>query len=372
MKEKRILFIGLGELGSEIFDLLVRVPGKHTFLVGGRNEQYLRQRTNLSVLAATQLGLYPDVACTYMDVWNIDQTAQTISLFQPDILFCAVTLQRWGVISALPQPLAEKLYAAQMGPWLPLHLTLVHKLMQAVKQTGLVIKVINATYPDVVNPVLGKIGLAPTTGIGGLANNVPALRKSIALKLQQPLEQVDVRFFTQRYLSHRISRAGDAGGAPFHLTALVGGKNLTHLLDMETIFDLLSTTFKRAPGHLMTAASAAVVFEGIANDTGKITHAPGPNGLPGGYPVKLHEKSVEVVLPDDLTIEDAIRLNEDCMKFDGIERINESGAVYFSDREMSILKEMFGYECKYMPISEVEDRAMELRAKYVAFASKYQ
>jgi hypothetical protein len=169
-----------------------------------------------------------------------------------------------------------------------------------------------------------------------------------------------------------MSRVGNAGGAPFHLTALVGGKNLTHLLDMETVFDLLPTTFKRAPGHLMTAASATIVFEGVANDTGIITHAPGPNGLPGGYPVQLHEKGVEIVLPDDLTIEDAIRLNEGCMEFDGIERIDESGSVYFSDREMSVLKEMFGYECKYMPISEVEGRAKELRAKYVAFASKYQ
>ena len=32
---------------------------------------------------------------------------------------------------------------------------------------------------------------------------------------------------------------------------------------METVFDLLPTVFKRGPGHLMTAASAATVLQGL-------------------------------------------------------------------------------------------------------------
>ncbi len=60
------------------------------------------------------------------------------------------------------------------------------------------------------------------------------------------------------------------------------------------------------------------------------------------------------------------------MQFDGIEKIDENGTVYFADREMSILKEMFGYECKRMPLSETEDWARELQVKYASFASKYR
>ncbi len=335
---------------------------------------YLLQRTNLSMLAVTQLGLYPDVSCTYVDLWNVDQTADTISRFQPNIIFCSATLQPWMVIAKLPKPFFEKLYQVQLGPWLPLHLTPLYKLMQAVQQTGLAPKVINASYPDVVNPVLSKAGLAPTTGIGDLANNVPALRKSIALKLDQPLERVEVRFVAQHQLSHRISRWGTSGGMPFHLTALINGQNMTHLLDMETIFELLPTKFKRlggTPGYFMTAASAVTIFEPMVNNTGTITHAPGPNGLPGGYPVQVSEKGVEVILPDDITIEQAIELNEDSQRFDGIEKIDENGTVYFTDKGMSILRETLGYECKQMPISETEERAKELRAKYLEFARKY-
>jgi len=35
MEKHRILFVGLGDLGAQIFDLLVRLPGNHRFLVGG-------------------------------------------------------------------------------------------------------------------------------------------------------------------------------------------------------------------------------------------------------------------------------------------------------------------------------------------------
>src|SRR5437016_1775630 len=128
MNAHRILLIGLGNLGSQILDLLVRLPDKHTFLVGGRNLDHLHQRTNLSMLAALQLGYAPDISYTFMDLWNIDQTAEVILHFQPDIIICTATLAHWGAISNLPVSIAEHLASMPVGPRLPLHLTLVYKL----------------------------------------------------------------------------------------------------------------------------------------------------------------------------------------------------------------------------------------------------
>ena len=365
----KILFVGLGDLGSQTLDLFVRVPGKHHFLVGGRNLDVLQQRTNLSLFAAIQLERYPEVTCISMDLWNVEQTAQTIAHVRPDLVFCSATVLRWGAISSLPKPLADHLYEAGMGPWLPVHLVLVYRLMQAIEQSGLAPIVINATYPDVTNPLLAKVGLAPSIGIGDLANNVPALRRSIALKLKKPVEEIDIRFFTQRYLSHRMARAGNAGGAPFHLTVLVKGEDVTRQLDMETVFDQLPTIFKRAPGQQMTAASAMTVFEAIITDTETITHAPGPIGLPGGYPILVNAHDIGVVLPDGLTMQEAVDINEACMRFDGIERIDEDGTVSFTERNMSILKEVLDYECKCMPLSEADQWAAELRSKFLELVS---
>ena len=72
------------ENGGQIFDLLVRTPGQHTFLVGGRNLDTLRQRTNLSRFAAIQLGHTPEVELVAMNLQNVEQTAETIARFQPE------------------------------------------------------------------------------------------------------------------------------------------------------------------------------------------------------------------------------------------------------------------------------------------------
>jgi hypothetical protein len=257
---------------------------------------------------------------------------------------------------------------------LPWSLALPYKLMQAVHQTGLAIKLVNASYPDAVNAILNKVDLTPTTGIGNLANNIPALKKSIALKLNVSLEKIQLYFVAQHYVSHKISRVGNTGGAPFHLTVLVDGNDLTHQLDREHIFDLLPTVFNRSgkgAGQLITAASATVVVEGIINNTGVITHAPGPNGLLGGYPVKVDAQGVEVVLPSHIPLTSAIQINEAGLHLDGIEKIENDGTVYFTEQNMTILKSLLGYECKQMRLSEVEDWAKELQAKYAEVANKY-
>lgn len=370
----RVLFIGLGNLGSQVFDMfLLRSAERHTFLVAGKNQIYLRERTGLAAYAAVQLGLYPDVQVIPMDVLNVDQTAQTLSLLKPDIIFCALTLQPWLLtIKKLPQPVFEALYEATTGPWLPLTLTPVYRLMQAVAQSEIDTKVMNGSFPDTINAVLAKVGLAPTVGIGNLANAVPPLRQSVALDLSVLVEQVELLLFGHHGLLHKILHDGDAGSIPFHLTVYINGEDHTHLINMKTVFARLPTTIQREYTQILTAGSATSVFEAITDNTGRIVHAPGPNGLVGAYPIRIEpEGTVEIVLPKNLTLEDAIRINEAGQKFDGIERIGEDGTVYFREEQMAILKEQIGYECKSMRLSETEDWAKELAAKYKMFARKY-
>jgi hypothetical protein len=369
----KILLIGLGNLGSCILDMLVRIPGKHIFLVAGRNKDYLQQRTNLSLLMALQLGSLPEITCTFMDLGNIDHTATIIAQFQPTIILYTATLQSLGRSDHFPPTITQQLAAAPMGPRLPLHLVLLYKLMQAIQQTGLAITVLNAIYPDVVNPILGCVGLAPTTGIGDLANNIPALRMSIADALHQPIESVDVRVVMARYVSYWITRM-PMTNAPFHLTTLVHNEDQTALLDRKTLFDPLRTTLKRiggVTGLLMTAASATLLFEGIVRNTGVITHAPGPHGLPGGYPVKVTTQGIEVLLPETLSLQEAIQINNAGLRLDGIEKIESNGTIFFTETSVSIYKEILGYDCRRMPLSDVEERAKELQQKYHAFASRF-
>jgi hypothetical protein len=256
-----------------------------------------------------------------------------------------------------------------------MHLTLVYKLMQAVKQTGLDIKVINSAFPDATHPVLDKVGLAPTIGIGNVANPVPSIRSSIAYRLQRPMKDVTVFFFAQHYVSHYLPRFGTAGGAPYYLKAMVDGKDVTNEVNMEEIFADIPTRFRRSggrDGQILTASSAAGITLAVADDTGDFMHAPAPSGLPGGYPVQVDRNGGRVVLPKGLTMEEAVRINEEGQRYDGIDRIDEDGTVTYAQKSVEIMKKMVGYDCKVMKLEETEEQSKELGRKFKEFAEKYK
>ena len=110
----------------------------------------------------------------------------------------------------------------------------------------------------------------------------------------------------------------------------------------------------------------------ILFDTGEIVHAPGPEGLPGGYPVRLSAEGAEVVLPDGITKEEAIKINEEAQKYDGIEKINEDGTVVCTDHAAQIMKEVFDYDCKELKLDECEGKAKELISACNKLSDKYK
>ncbi len=367
----KILFVGSGNLGAQVIDMfLLRSTNDQQFLIGGRHIESIRRRASLSLYAAMQLGLTPHIEYTSMDVNNIDQTAETIAQFKPNVIFTSVTVQASSAIAQLPKPLYEKLAQAQAGPWMPLSLVLLWKLMQAVKQTGLTISVLNAASADNAHTVLGKVDLAPTSGTGNLANLIPAIRRGIAFQLKRPWEQIHVLFVAHNQVAASLRTRGTPGEAPFHLAAFVDGEDVTSHVDLPMLFHHIPETTHEYT-QLVSASSVAIVFDAITGRTFRTIHAPGPCGLPGAYPIQGGEKGIEVILPPGLTLEEAIHINQEGQQLDGIERIEADGTVYFTERNMAILTETLGYHCRRMPLSDVEERAKELRAKYLAFANRY-
>ncbi|MGD2186216.1 MAG: hypothetical protein PVI71_08815 [Desulfobacterales bacterium] len=374
MARSTIMVIGIGDLGGHVLELLVRAPGSRRIITADVNEDWAYRKTNIAAFGAAQLGHYPEMQFVKVDLYNIDRTSELIAKYQPDIIYSAVSLQSWWVINTLPKEVFEKLDMARFGPWLPMHLTLIYKLMQAVKQTGLDIKVINSAFPDATHPVLDKVGLAPTIGIGNVANPVPAIRGSIAYRLARPMKDVTVFLFAQHYVSHYLPRFGTAGGAPYYLKAMVDGEDITPEVNIQEVFADIPTRFRRPggrDGQILTASSAAAIILAVADDTGEFTHAPGPAGLPGGYPVRVDRNGGQVVLPKGLTLEQAVDINAEGQRYDGIDEIDQNGNVRYTEKSAAIIKKMLGYECKAMKLEESEAQAKELGRRFKEFAEKH-
>jgi hypothetical protein len=153
---------------------------------------------------------------------------------------------------------------------------------------------------------------------------------------------------------------------------VLGDKDITKNFDTDRV--MVDAVKLYPPGIEFTKVSASSTIKNMMAllfNTGIMTHSPGPNGLPGGYPVRLDAKGAEVILPEGLTLEEAIRLNEESQRLDGIERIEADGTVVFTDYAVNIMKEILGFECRQFRPDESEERAKELISLYRQLEQKY-
>lgn len=370
---KKILIFGLGVLGSNVLDMLLQSQNNYEITVVGRNKEKIHERINLGDLVASNLGFNSKVSYEIIDVNDISMTADIINKVNPDIIFNATTKMSYWVPTKLPKEVFEKLYFAFTGWQVPMHLTLTYKIMQAVKASGSSARVINASYPDVTNVALDKIGLAPEVGIGNLANVVPVIQKAISIHEKIPLDKIYIRAYGHHHFSYMLPSLGSAENLPYHIEVIYENLNITKYLNFESIFKLLPTKLKRTrglEGMIMTSASAVNVINSMASGTEEIIHAPGPNGLPGGYPIIIKEKGIEIVLPQDMSLQEIIKLNVQGQVMDGIQEIDNEGNVHYSLREMDIVKEIFGYECLVMNVKDCESWSEELHSKFTEYYNK--
>jgi len=137
------------------------------------------------------------------------------------------------------------------------------------------------------------------------------------------------------------------------------------------LYEAIQLEPEGAQGHPMVAASAVKNIAAILNDTGLTTHAPGPNGLIGGYDVKLTATGAEVIIPDGITFDEAVAINEEAQKGDGIEKIEDDGTVILTDQAYELMHRLMGYDVKCFHPKDSDILAKKLKELYERFRKKY-
>lgn len=367
-RKKKLLLVGAGNLCLQILKIL-GPKNAFEFVVLGRNQEATIRLCNLVELSCAQLGQCIAIKPVFADLMDIERVTQVLREETPDLLVNCASLQSWRVITGLPKLTFERLDQAQFGPWLPMHLTLMHCLMQAVKASGITLKTVNAAFPDAVNPILARVGLAPDIGVGNVANLVPATRLSIARLLECSPADVQVQLYAQHYFSHYVPRGGLPPRASYRLLYEVRDRPQANRLPAEVIFSTVQSEFRRlggVDGQFLTACSAVTVIEGLFSPTPVLVHAPGPLGLPGGYPVLLQDGRIEVQFSEACPQDEAVRINTICQSQDGIDEIHCDGSVTYNPQCMAVMQAMLGYSKNTMSLEQSADFARELASKYLA------
>jgi hypothetical protein len=373
MERESIMIFGLGDLGGYVLEFLSRIPNIPKIVTADINEDWGIRKTNSAIAGASQFNLFPRVEFIKIDAFDVDATAAALRKYRPSVIYNSMTLQSWWVITKLPRDAYQTIDEARFGPWFPMHFMPAYSLMQAVKKSGITCFVVNAAFPDLVNFVLSKIGLAPEVGIGNIDNIVCSVKMAVANKFQAPLRSVSVYMVAPHFVSYYIGRFGTSGGAPYYLKVMLDDRDVTSKIDQDDLLHEAATTARRPGGlqaHPVVASSVCRIIFNILFDTNEIGHAPGPKGLPGGYPVKLSKSGAEVFLPEGLTLEEAVRLNTQAQVYDGVERVEDDGTVIISERSASIFKELIGFDCRRYSIAECEAKAKELDQKFKKWATQ--
>lgn len=369
----KIMLIGLGDLGGVLLDLLLRMPEPVEVLVGTRNLERDLPRCNLSQLAAEAQGSLSKVRAVKVDLEDVGQTADTLRTEVPDLVLSTATMATWWLPDLLPPEPAQAIYRAGFGVWLAVHLAPTLLLMQAVREASYRGPVLTAPYPDVVNCALGKVGLAPTCGIGNVAEIVAKLQSLAAGRLGCARNQIEVSLVAHHALVHyayseRVWSADEPIPA-FHLTIHKDGSDVTAQLNArDTMLGPISIAQGRAT-HRLTASVTLPLLRALLGEDRVPLHAPGVHGLPGGYPVLVSRAGVALNL-QGIEQAQAIAINQQAQPFDGIEAVLADGTVIVKQENAAQLEKIIGYCPTRISLAEVQNQARELVGAYKKFAKE--
>jgi hypothetical protein len=246
--------------------------------------------------------------------------------------------------------------------------------MQAVKKSGIETKVVNGAYPDLTNVILGKLGLPPVCGGGNMDLGASRLRKIVAAEMKVPVRDVQVlavghhgTFYTAKMDGpswYKIIAAGEDVSDKYPI------KSIAKLYDKYGYANMPSFSGPLVD-QMKTASSFLKITLAIYYNTGEIIQClPAPNGLPGGYPCFLDASGAKVALPG-ITLKEAVKINEDGAKIDGIEKVKVDGTVVFVNENVKLMRDVVGYDCPEIKSLEHEERAKELDAKLKKLYEKH-
>ena len=376
-----VVLIGLGHLGGPLLDRLAVSARIGRVVAVSRDPDRGAARCNLSRLSAAVVGAAVDIEHRPADVLHAEQIAEIVDEVSPDLVIHTASMQTWWLLDLFP-PAAQVLKAAGLGAWLPLHLALAIRVMEGLAAAGYEGLVINAAYPDVINVVLGRMGMAPTVGVGNVDELATKVRMAVARDLSIGPHDLDVLLVAHHALQRaafrgtdtRSSAGGHASGdelPPYYLRVGQKGRDLTEHADARGAL-LGPCPLPDGPGWGgFTAASAAALVGALLSERTWRMHAPGPAGLPGGYPIDVGAGKIAVSEIPDLTLEEAISINERSHRFDGIETIEEDGSVVFTEDSAAVMRDALGYEGKRLRPAEAAERADELSRRFNEYARQH-
>ena len=346
------MIVGYGSAGKYVLDMATKMEQfkNCSFTVVSRTPYAEAiKRINITRIASGIFELYPQVEYIEGDVNNVARMSELLAAETPDIIAYTGRYMKGFKYGEFSYP-----NEIGYGVWTPMAVVLIKKLMEAVKLSGIFTRVINTSFGDAVSPALASIGLAPYTSAGNLNHLIPRMKLAYAELTGEDIRDVDVSFAGSHYANTYISKEGNPKDSPYLLN--ISGKTKTKVADEEILQRCAIPTVSGPERNWMIASDVVVLMQLMLDKSDKElkTHAPGPFGLMGGYPLLFRNGEMRL---DEVAFSrsEMENVNKASLACDGIEGIDANG-IRFTDEVISKMKSVFDIDYpKTISVEDCED-----------------
>ncbi|MEV0001797.1 potassium transporter TrkA [Micromonospora sp. NPDC050980] len=318
----RLVVLGSGLLARALcHSLAVVVDRPVTVTVLARDVARAAEVADVSAVRAALGGNPVRFAAEALDVADEAALAAVLHRLDPAwVVQCASYQSPWERLTA-PSEWTRLLTAAGFGVTAPLQAGLAVRTAAALRRAGSSARLLNACFPDAVNPLLTALGLPVTAGLGNVALVTASLRQALGLRPDDRL----------RVLAHHVH---------LHAPRHPADEALAWVDDRQVTGVTEALTRQRRTGrpelNAITGHTAALLLRDLIAGRTVAANLPGPAGLPGGYPVRLDPTgAVTLDLPAGWDRDAAVDWNDRAGRRDGFRLAD--GRVRFSDAARAAL-----------------------------------
>ncbi len=318
-----IVLFGTGSFAARIlFDIASTATEPVRVVVAGRNPIRLDWLKTAANARAVIFERPVTVIAKSVDLSSVDAATEVIANAQPKLVVQAASPQTSAVIAEKGNAWTRLVSDGGLGTTAVFNALFSVRVAEIIKKLNLDAKFINCGYADVVNGIIAARGLPITCGVGNVAILATTFAGELGIRKSGKLK---VLAHYQNITPFRRIASERHGPVP------------RVWIDDKEVADVYAkfATVKLTPEPVIDVSGANGVPLMLAMATGRdcLGHVPGPNGLPGGYPVALKGGVLQLDLPAGISAAEAIAWNarfeqDNGMVVDSDGQVRHTGTLY--------------------------------------------
>jgi len=294
-----ILISGTGGFAARIaFDIAATAGDPVEVVIAGRNRERLNWLRTAANARAALFGKNARFRTHAIDLLEPDASDALLAATDPQIVVQAASIQTSQVIAQSGNAWTRLVAEGGLSATAVFQALISSRVAAAITRSGKPVTLVNCSFPDVVNGIITALGHDVACGMGNVAILSNVFAGSAATP---PGAEVKVLAHYQNLAAWRRPPEERGGQAP---RVWLDGSEVEdvygHFADIQLTPE---------PVIEISGASGVPMLLAMAAGRSWRGHVPGPNGLPGGYPVRLAGRALELELPIGLSQADAIAWN---------------------------------------------------------------